>query len=126
MTLKQYLILMTLTAIFCWMIWFSVLYLIDPGVAGILGFIFFYLSLFLALAGTLSVLGLLLRMKFGKEEAVFKTVITSFRQAMMLSLLLISSLFLKSKNLLTWWNVIFLVLAVVVLEFFFMSYNKKR
>jgi hypothetical protein len=126
MTLKQYLILMTLTAIFCWMIWFSVLYLIDPSVAGILGFIFFYLSLFLALAGTLSVLGLLLRMKFGKEEAVFKTVITSFRQAMMLSLLLISSLFLKSKNLLTWWNVIFLVLAVVVLEFFFMSYNKKR
>ncbi len=125
MTLKQYLILMSITAVFCWMVWVSVLYLIDPNAAGILGFIFFYLSFFLALAGTLSVLGLLLRMKFGKEEAVFKTVITSFRQAMMLSFLVIGSLFLKSKNLLTWWNIIFLILGLTILEFFFISYKKR-
>lgn len=125
MTLKQYLILMSITAVFCWAIWVSVLYLIDPGVAGILGFVFFYLSLFLALAGTLSVLGLILRMKFGKEEAVFKTVNTSFRQAMMLSFLIIGSLFLKSKNLLTWWNIVFLILALTVIEFFFISYKKR-
>jgi hypothetical protein len=116
---------MSISAVFCWIVWASVLYLIDPTSAGILGFVFFYLSLFLSLAGTLSVLGLLLRMKFGKKEAVFKTVTTSFRQATMLGLLVIGSLFLKSKNLLTWWNIVFLILALIVLEFFFITFKKK-
>ena len=126
MTLRQYLVLMTISTIFCWVIWVSVLYLIDPTTAGILGFIFFYLSFFLALAGTLSVLGLLLRMKFGKEEAVFKTVTTSFRQATMLGLLVVGALFLKSKDILTWWNTLFLVMAIVVSELFFVSYHKTK
>lgn len=125
MTLRQYLVLMTVGAVFCWTIWVSVLYLIDPTAAGFLGFAFFYLSLFLALAGSLSVLGLLLRMKFGKEGAVFKTVMTSFRQATLLSLLVIGSLILKSQGVLTWWNTIFLILALTILEFFFMSYKKR-
>jgi len=120
------LILMTISAVFCWLIWVFVLYLIDPTSAGILGFTFFYLSLFLSLAGTMSVLGLIFRMKFGKEEAVFRTVTTSFRQATMLGFLVIGGLFLKSKNLLAWWNIILLVLALTVLEFFFMSSQKRK
>lgn len=127
MTLRQYLILMSLSAVFCWIIWVFVLFLIDPTATDILGFVFFYLSLFLSLAGTLSVVGLIFRMKFGREEAVFKTVTTSFRQATMLSCLIIGSLFLKSKSLLAWWNIVLLVLALTILEFFFMSYqNQKR
>lgn len=126
MTLRQYLILMTISAVFCWAIWVFVLFMIDPTTAGLLGFAFFYLSLFLALAGTMSVLGLLFRMKFGKEEAVFRTVTTSFRQATLLALLLIGGLFLKSKNLLAWWNIVLLVLALAILEFFFISYQKRK
>jgi len=126
MTLRQYLILMSISAVFCWIIWALVLYLIDPTETGLLGFVFFYLSLFLALAGTLSVVGLLLRMKFGKGELIFKTVTISFRQATMLAFLVIGGLLLKSKNLLTWWNVLFLVLALTVLESFFLSYKKKN
>ncbi len=125
MTLRQYLILMTISAIFCWGIWGFVLYSVDPTAAGILGFIFFYFSLFLSLTGTLAVLGLLLRMKFGKEGLVFKTVTISFRQATLLSFLVIGSLILKSQGIFTWWNIIFLVLALTVLEFFFMSYKKR-
>lgn len=126
MTLKQYLILMTISAVFCWAIWVFVLFMIDPTTAGLLGFGFFYLSLFLSLAGTMSVLGLLFRKKFGKEEAVFRTVTTSFRQATLLSLLVIGALFLKSKSLLAWWNIVLLVLALTILEFFFISYQKRK
>lgn len=125
MTLRQYLILMTISAIFCWGIWGFVLYSVDPTAAGILGIIFFYFSLFLSLMGTLAVLGLLLRMKFDKEGLVFKTVTISFRQATLLGFLVIGSLILKSQGILTWWNIIFLVLALTVLEFFFMSYKKR-
>ncbi|MFA5413817.1 MAG: hypothetical protein WC348_04785 [Patescibacteria group bacterium] len=126
MTLRQYLVLMTISAIFCWVIWVSVLYLIDPTQAGFLGFTFFYLSLFLSIVGTMSVLGLILRMKLGKEELVFKTVTTSFRQATLLGLLVIGGLILKSQRILTWWNILFLLLALIVIEFFFISYAKKR
>jgi hypothetical protein len=126
MTLRQYLILMTISAVFCWMIWGFVIYFVDPTVAGIMGFIFFYLSLFLSLVGTLSVLGLLLRKKFGKEEFIFKTVTISFRQAILLGLMIIGALILKSQKLLTWWNIIFLILALIIMEFFFISYSKKR
>ena len=126
MTLRQYLILMTISAIFCWVIWVSVLYLIDPTQAGFLGFTFFYLSLFLSVVGTMSVMGLILRMKFGKEELVFRTVTVSFRQATLLGLLVIGGLILKSQRILTWWNILFLVLALTVIEFFFISYAKKR
>lgn len=126
MTLRQYLILMTISAVFCWIIWGFVLYSVDPTTAGILGFVFFYFSLFLALVGTLSVLGLLLRRKFGKGEFIFKTVTISFRQSILLGLMIIGALILKSQKLLTWWNIIFLVLALVVMEFFFIAYSKKR
>ncbi len=126
MTLRQYLILMTVGTIFCWVIWFFVLYLIDPTESGILGFAFFYLSLFLSLAGTLSILGLLFRMRFGKEEMVFKTVMISFRQATLLGLLVIAALFLKSHDILAWWNIFLLIVALTILEFFFISYNKKK
>ena len=126
MTLRQYLFLMSLGAILCWAIWLSVLFFIDPGGAGLLGFIFFYLSLFLAFVGTLSVLGLALRMRFGNSnEAIFRVVTVSFRQAAMLSLLFAGSLFLQGRGLLDWWNIIFLVLAIIILEFFFVSYSKK-
>jgi hypothetical protein len=40
--------------------------------------------------------------------------------------LVIGGLFLKSKNLLAWWNIILLVLALTVLEFFFMSSQKRK
>lgn len=125
MTLRQYLILMSISTFFCWIIWVLALYLIDPTATGFLGFAFFYLSLFLAMTGSLAVLSFLVRMKFNKDELIFKNVTTSFRQAIMLSFLVIGSLFLKSKNLLTWWNIIFLILALTVLEFFFISYKKR-
>jgi len=125
MTIRQYLILMSVSAVFCWVIWVLALYLIDPTEAKILGFTFFYLSLFLAITSSLSVLGLLIRMKLGREELIFKIVTTSFRQAMMVSLLLVGSLFLKSKDLLTWWNIVFLILALTILELFFISYKKQ-
>lgn len=119
-------ILMTISAVFCWAVWVFVIFMIDPATAGILGFGFFYLSLFLSLAGTMSVFGLLFRMKFGKEEPVFRTVTVSFRQATMLGLLVIGGLILKSVKLLAWWNIVLLVLAVLILESFFISYQRRK
>jgi hypothetical protein len=125
MTLKQYLILMSICTLFCWLALALVIYFIDPTEAGFLGFAFFYSSLFLALTGTMSILGFAMRIKFVKDELVFRHVVSAFRQAILFSILIVGSLFLQSKSLLTWWNIILFILALTVLEFFFISYKKK-
>ncbi len=125
MTLKKYLILMSLCTLFCWLAFVLVINYIDPTEANFLGFLFFYFSLFLACLGTMSVLGFAIRMKIFRDEIVYKQVSAAFRQAIMFSILVVGSLFLQSKSLLTWWNILLFILALTVLEFFFISYKRK-
>jgi len=125
MTLKSYLILMTISTFFCWLAWGMVLFFIDPTQAGFIGLLFFYLSLFLALTGTISLIGFFLRTLILKNEIVFRHVIISFRQAVFFSMVIVGSLFLESKDLFTWWNITFLVLFLTVLEFFFISQRRR-
>lgn len=116
---------MSICTLFCWLAWILVVNLIDPTETGVLGFGFFYSSLFLACLGTMSILGFWLRMKIFRDEIVYKQVGTAFRQAVMFSILVVGSLFLQSKSLLTWWNIILFILALTVFEFFFLSYKKR-
>jgi len=125
MTLKSYLILMTISTFFCWLAWGMVLFFIDPTQAGFIGLLFFYLSLFLALTGTISLISFFLRTLILKNEIVFRHVIISFRQAVFFSMVIVGSLFLESKDLFTWWNITFLVLFLTVLEFFFISQRRR-
>ena len=126
MSFKKYLILMTFSTFVCWIIWLLVLNYIDPQEAGFLGFIFFYFSLFLSLVGTISIVGLFIRMKILKDELVFRHVSTAFRQAILFSILIIGALFLNSKSLLTWWDMVLFILALSVIEFFFIAYKANR
>lgn len=124
MTLKKYLNLMTVLTLVCWLAWVLVLFLINPEEAGLIGEILFYFSLFLAVLGTLSLLGFIIRARF-KKGPVFKQVETSFRQAFWLSVLLTGILVLKENNLLRWWNSLLLLLFLIFLEIFFLSSRKQ-
>ena len=125
MSLNKYLILMTLTTIVCWAVWAMVINIINPTQAGFLGFLFFYASLFLASIGSISIIGFFIRKVLLREELAFRHVVVSFRQAILLSILIIGSLILQSRGLLTWWNTILFILALTVLEFFFISFKKQ-
>ena len=125
MSLRSYIFLMLLATIACYLAFLAVIYFFDPFAGGIWALIFFYCSLFLALIGTFAVSGLIARLFFTKEKLVLKQVIISFRQAVWFSLLIIISLHLKSIDLLAWKNIILLILALSLLELFFMSYKAK-
>ena len=125
MSLRSYLTLMLIATVACYLALFAVLNFFDPFAGGFLAMLFFYASLFLALTGTLSISGLLFRIFFTKQVLLFKKVVDSFRQAIWFSLLIIITLYLKSANLLVWRNIILLILALVLLEIFFMSYKAK-
>ena len=117
MTLKQYLLLMSFTTALCWVVWFFIILNIDPNQAGVGIFLFFYLSLLSALIGTFSVIGFLIkRFLIKNDDLVFRHVKKTFRQSIIISVLIAFSLFLLQKNLLTWWNEIMLILLAGTLE----------
>ncbi len=124
MTLKKYLNLMSVLTIICWLAWVFVIFFVNPEETGLIGFILFYFSLFLAILGTAAIIGFLIRVRFNKGP-VFKQVEVSFRQGIWLSLLVVGLFLLQNLGILRWWNGLFLLLFLMFLEFFFLSSRKK-
>ena len=125
MTLKQYLVFMSLATIVAWLVFGLVLFFIDPDSAALPVYAIFYISLFVALLGSMTLGGFFVRNKFlRQDEVVARQVGASLRQGFFFSFLITGSIYLQSKNLLVWWNVLLLILALTILEFFFISYRR--
>jgi len=121
MTLSKYLILMSLASVVCWVALGLVIFYMNPTSSGVVALSFFYVSLFLAVVGTFAVIGFALRSKIMGGELIFHQVAIAFRQAFWFGILAVVSLWLQSRGILTWYNLILLILALVVIEFFFLS-----
>lgn len=126
MTLKSYLISMTLATAFCWGVFIFIVNLIDPETTNLIGFILFYLSLFLSLIGTTAIIGFFFRFVVLRRELVFYAVKIAFRQSFLFSFFLITLLFLFSQNLNTWFNLILLLIIFTILEIIFSSFSDKK
>lgn len=125
MTLKGYSVIMVFTTIISWILWTMIITVVDPEVTNWIGFVLFYFSLFLSLLGTSALVGFFIRIMM-KQELVFRLVKDAFRQSFLFSSLILVSLFLLSKDLFSWLNVVFLVLGLSVLEFVLLSYEQKE
>ena len=126
MTLSRYLLIMTVATFLCWAAWFLVLFNINPYEASTWSFMAFYISLFLALAGSFTVVGFGLRVwLFKQNDPHFHQVKKTFRHGMIFGALLIIALFLQSQKLLHLWNILLLIFAFAFLEFFFISSPKE-
>lgn len=121
MSLKKFLIFMTITTIICWVGWITVLYYIDPESTGVIGLSLFYISLFFALIGTFTLAGFFIRIWFQKTEMLFQHVGVAFRQSMFFSLLVVGAVILQGMRLLTWWNAALFILFLATLEYFFLA-----
>ncbi|MBU1039400.1 hypothetical protein KKC17_04235 [Patescibacteria group bacterium] len=117
MKLKYYLIWMSLGTLVSWGAFLLVINYLNPEVAGTMGLVFFYLALFLSLVGSLTLLGFTWRYFRRQDEVLFRQISVSFRQAVWLSVIVIISLFLQVNGLLTWWNLLLLILTLSLLEF---------
>ncbi|MFZ2189703.1 MAG: hypothetical protein WA057_03040 [Candidatus Magasanikiibacteriota bacterium] len=115
MTLKQYFTVMILGSILCWAAWWIVVINIDPFQDTGLGFSFFYISLFLALLGTISIFAFMIRRFFSKEQLpMFRYVQKSFKDSVFFSGLIIVLLYLQGINYLRWWNALLLLGALIL------------
>jgi len=127
MTLRQYLIFMAIGTALAWTAVGLVVSAVDPTAAVPLVFVIFYAALFLALTGTIALIAFGLRIALLREQLVVsRHVAISFRQAFLFSFILCLALFLRSKHLLNWWNGALIVIAISLLEGFFISASEKR
>jgi len=125
MSLRAYLAVMGFGTILAGATFFLVLFRVDPQTAGWLGFVLLYLSLGLALAGAVSIVGFVVRVAAHRDEMLSRLVTLSFRQAVLLSAVAVGSLILRSHDLLSWWNSALLIIVATIVEFIFISLEKK-
>ncbi len=124
MSLKHYLIWMALGTVVAWGAFWGVVNYLDPESAGTFGLLFFYVSIFLSLAGTLTLFGFGWRYWRHPDEVLFRQVSISFRQGSLLGVLVVGVLFLQANQLATWWNLSLLVIFLTLLEFFWLSVRR--
>lgn len=125
MSLRAYLAVMGFATLLAATTFFIVLFRVDPSTTGALGFSLFYLSLFLTLCGAVSIIGFLARVVMHREEVLSRLVGLSFRQAVLLSALASGALALHARSLLNWLTSVLLVVAITVIEFLFISLEKR-
>lgn len=121
MSFRSYLIIMSLATVAAWIAWAVVLHGVDPTRSGMVGFLLFYLTFIMAIFGTISILGLLIRLWRSKTELPSRMAIRSFRHGILLSILLTGSLILFSQTWFRWWTMLLVVLIITLIEMAFLS-----
>ncbi len=100
----------------------AILVYFDPNSASALVLILFYLSLFIGITGLFTLIGLSIRRISQKRKfplplsRFLRQLEVSFRQGLLLSLVLISALILQSQRILAWWHLLVLVALVGLAE----------
>lgn len=122
MTLKQYILLMSIATFLCFAAWGVVVFNIDPVKDSSVGIVFFYITLFFALVGAISIINFgLYRLITKSDYPLFRLVQKSFRNGVLGSALLISMLVLQAMNILNIWTGIILLILFLSISFFKLS-----
>lgn len=127
MSTRWYALFMLLGTIICWVALALVIRSTDPTTAPWFIFFFFYASLLLALLGTFTLLGFLWRIWQHREAVVLlRHVRKTFRQGILFAALVTGALYLRAHSWLTWWSILVLLFALVVIESLFLSRGNPR
>ncbi len=100
----------------------AILIYLNPISSDLLVFILFYLSLFIGSSGVITLIGFFIRRISRRKRAplpikqAIHNLEVSFRQGLLLSIILIVTLILQSEHILTWWYLLILVGAIGLIE----------
>jgi heme/copper-type cytochrome/quinol oxidase subunit 4 len=122
MTLKSYLWGIRLSVFITLAALILVLRQIDPEKSGIIGQLFFYVSTFLFFAALLILFFTWLRRKIGgDDEDAFAYLGMSFRQGVLMSLLIVGLLILQQYRVLVWWDGLLSAVGIFLIELYFLT-----
>ncbi len=125
MSLRQYIIALALGTAISISSWCIVTLAIDPAHAGALGLLVFYTTLGAGIAGLFTIVGTIVRARNAAEDAVHDVVTRSFRQGILLAILVIVSLVLLSKDLFSFGMMILFILLLGLVEFLALAVTRK-
>lgn len=127
MTAKIYSLIMGLATIIAWVGFFIIIFNFDPQEANWVIFALFYFTIFLAVLGTIALLGFWIRVWLSQKRSLLRSLVKeSFRQAFIVSLVVVLALILQAVRILTWWNMSLLVLAAATLEFLILLFKHNQ
>ncbi len=115
MTLRGSLVVFAVGTLLAWAAWALVLNSVPPELGGLPAEVFFFGALFFALTGTLTILGILGRMRRSPSRPALH-VSDAFRQGLLLSLATVGALVLQRFRLLHWWSILMLALVLFVID----------
>lgn len=125
MNKNKYVSIIIVAGILSWIAWFVVLYKLSPYNYTEVALLLFFMSLFVALACTFSILVYLLRLKFLETEFFNRLLNISLRQGILLSLIAILTLVFQLIRVLNWWTGFLLIITIVILEYYFSAKESK-
>ncbi len=124
MSLKVYIFGLMAGMLLSLAIWLFVVFSINPYNSGLIGQILFFAGLFLFLLGLWINIFVWLRAKFLGSETAMETMNLSFRQGLLLSILIVILLILNLKGFLVWWVGLLVTTGIFLVELFFLSRDK--
>lgn len=119
MTHHRYISIIAIAGLFSWMGWFLVLFKLSPYESMGFSLALFFVTLFLALSTSFTVVGFYFRVWLFKNEIFYKHINISLRQGVFLGLISIFTLVFQMLRVLYWWTGLLLIFVVVLLEFYF-------
>ncbi len=125
MNFKLFAILMTVATAAAWLAWVVVIYTIDPLRSGLSGHIIFYTTLAIALVGTFTLLGVLIRTWKKPEVHMLRHTTRSLRHSILFAVIFIASLVLLANQLFGFFTMVMLIIIVALVELVFLSTSKK-
>lgn len=121
MKIKGFLWTSEILTIFFWAIFFTLLIFINPYKADTGIFVLFFVTLFLALAGTWGLLEFHIATKIKGFEEIKNRTFNAFRHGIMFSAVAVGLLFMKGADVLSIWDGVVFVLAIILFEAYFMT-----
>ena len=102
-------------------LFFFIIFNVDPNNAGFVGFFLLYSTLYLWLFGFVYGISIMIYKRFFGVHRAFTSVQMVTRQSMLVGALFVGLLILQSFSLLTWYNVILFVVVISLVEYLFVS-----
>lgn len=121
MTHHRYLLVVGIAGFVSWVAWFIVLQKLDPFESTGIALSLFFLSLFFALACTLTVIGFYFRLWLNKNEIYSNHIPIAFRQGVELTVIALGCILFLILGVLNWWSGFLLILSVSLVELYFVA-----
>jgi hypothetical protein len=124
MTVRVFVVGSVVTTVMSWAMWAAIVAFLDPLRAGWLGYLLFFLVLFLAVASTSGIVGYVVRRIITPQQLSAYAVRVALRQGVLLGIFFNIVLFLQLIRLYQWWISIIVIVLFLSIELVFLSFDR--